>query len=198
MEDIDGGLHPAVDGQSLDEMRWETYMAYRKNEFSWITEPLMAETTSARSSQFLTMPTIAQHRGVIQCGACSSLSSLYGALHSNLFIALCSHENSSSPHHAILGNHIPVRNIDRTFQHGRVTLVLEAVVQRDVCPQTVPHTVSGWELWRYPCAQRVQATWDVGTTRWHAVVKCHLFWNLLYLGFYIAIYFLRSVQTPHI
>ena len=23
MEDIDGGLHPAVDGQSLDEMRWE-------------------------------------------------------------------------------------------------------------------------------------------------------------------------------
>ena len=23
MEDIDGGLHPAVDGQSLDEMRWD-------------------------------------------------------------------------------------------------------------------------------------------------------------------------------
>ena len=25
MEDIDGGLHPAVDGQSLDEMRWDVY-----------------------------------------------------------------------------------------------------------------------------------------------------------------------------
>ena len=30
MEDIDGGLHPAVDGQSLDEMRiWATYPAQR-------------------------------------------------------------------------------------------------------------------------------------------------------------------------
>ena len=26
MEDIDGGLHPAVDGQSLDEMGWEVRM----------------------------------------------------------------------------------------------------------------------------------------------------------------------------
>ena len=24
MENIDGGLHPAVDGQSLDEMRWDS------------------------------------------------------------------------------------------------------------------------------------------------------------------------------
>ena len=33
MEDIDGGLHPAVDGQSLDEMRFLTVDRGRKANF---------------------------------------------------------------------------------------------------------------------------------------------------------------------
>ena len=59
-------------------------------------------------------------------GAFTSLSSLYGMLDTILFIALCSCENSCSPPLLILGNHIPVLNIDRKFLHGHFTLVLEA------------------------------------------------------------------------
>ena len=35
MEDIDGGLHPAVDGQSLDEMRWEIR---KEHEYQTLTK----------------------------------------------------------------------------------------------------------------------------------------------------------------
>ena len=66
------------------------------------------------------MPTVVEYCGVIHCGTFASLSILYGALDSVLFIALCSHENSSSPSHSIPGSHIPVCNIDRKFHHGRV------------------------------------------------------------------------------
>ena len=73
----------------------------------------MAETTSGRLARFLTRPTVVEYSGVIHCGAFPSLSILYSALDSILFIALCSHENSSSPPHSTLGNHIPVCYIDR-------------------------------------------------------------------------------------
>ena len=33
MEDIDGGLHPAVDGQSLDEDEDEVYLLDSKNAY---------------------------------------------------------------------------------------------------------------------------------------------------------------------
>ena len=38
MEDIDGGLHPAVDGQSLDEDEDEIYVAFQLNRqlLSWL------------------------------------------------------------------------------------------------------------------------------------------------------------------
>ena len=92
-----------------------------ENEISWNTAPLMAE-TNAWSARFLTMPTVVEYCGVIHC---ASLSSLYDTLDSILFIVLCSHENSSSPSHSTLDNHIPDHNIDRKFHHGRFTLVLE-------------------------------------------------------------------------
>ena len=41
------------------------------------------------------------------------------------FIALCSYENNSSLPHSILGNHIPVCNIDTKFHHERLALVHE-------------------------------------------------------------------------
>ena len=88
--------------------------------------PLMAETTKAQSGWFLTRPSVAEHCGVIHCGTFASLSILYSALDSILFTALCSHENSSSPPHSILGNHIPVCNIDRELHHGCFILALEA------------------------------------------------------------------------
>ena len=97
-----------------------------QNELSWNTAPLMAETTTARSAQYLTMPTVVDYCGVMHCGTFASLSSLYSAMNSMFLIALCCHDNSSSPPHSILGNHIPVRHIDRNFHHGRFTLVLEA------------------------------------------------------------------------
>ena len=100
--------------------RWRRSAA--ESDLSWNTAPLMAETTNARLAQFLTMLTVVEY-----CGGFASLSSLYGTLDSILFIVVCSHKNSSSPPHSILilGNHIPVRNIDRKFHHGRFTLVLE-------------------------------------------------------------------------
>ena len=85
------------------------------NELSWITAPFMNETTNAQSARFLTVPTVVEYCGAIHCGAIASLSILYGALDSILFIALCSFENCSSPSYSILGNHIPVGNIDRKF-----------------------------------------------------------------------------------
>ena len=88
--------------------------------------PLMSETTNARSARFLTMPSVVEYCGVIHCRAFASLSILYGTLDSILFIALCSNENSSSPPHLIMGNHIPVCHIDRKLYHGRFTLVFDA------------------------------------------------------------------------
>ena len=83
--------------------------------------PLMAETTNNYVIGTVSgMPTVVEYCGVIHCGTFASLSILYGALDSVLFIALCSHENSSSPSHSIPGNHIPVCNIDRKFHHGRL------------------------------------------------------------------------------
>ena len=143
--------------------RWWQWSAV-ENELTWNTAPLMAETTNAQSALFLTMPTAVEYCGVIHCRAFASLSILYSALDSILFIVLWSYEISSSPPHSILGIQIPVHNIDRKFNHGHFTLVLEPtlvlawVVQRYVCPQTVPHIVSVWEFWSYPCVQ-VQATW---------------------------------------
>ena len=96
-----------------------------ENESSWNTPALMAETTNVRLVRILTMPTVVEYCGVNHCGAFASLSSLYSALDAVLFIALCSNENSSSPPHLILGNHIPVRNIDGNFCQGHFTLVLE-------------------------------------------------------------------------
>ena len=65
------------------------------------------------------------------------------------------------------------------------------VVQHYTCPQTVPPTVSVWEFWSYPCAHRVQATWDTETTGWDISTECQLFLALLCLGFYLANKFLR-------
>ena len=103
--------------------RW--WWSAAENELSWNTALLTAETTNARVARFLTIPTGEEYSGVIHCGAFVFLFVLYSALDSILFIALCSHENSSSPLHWILGNHIPVCNTDRKFYHGRFTLVLE-------------------------------------------------------------------------
>ena len=86
----------------------------------------MAGTTDARAARYLTIPTAVEYCGVLHCGAFASMSILYGALDSILFIAVCSFENISSPPHSILDNHIPVRNIDRKFHPGRFKLVLEA------------------------------------------------------------------------
>ena len=84
----------------------------------------MAGTTNARSARFL--PTSSSILWSQPLWAFASLSVLYGTLDSILSIACCPYENSSSPPHSILGNHIPARNIDRKFHHGLLTLVLEA------------------------------------------------------------------------
>ena len=104
--------------------RWRRSAA--ENGLCWNIVPLMVEKNISRSARFLTMPTVVEYFGIIHCGAFASLSVIYGALDSILFIALCSHENSSSPPHSILGNHIPVCDNDRKLYHGRLTLVLEA------------------------------------------------------------------------
>ena len=49
MEDIDGGLHPAVDGQSLDEMRWDNYkhiehaIDSESGLYNWASDPMLTE-----------------------------------------------------------------------------------------------------------------------------------------------------------
>ena len=90
---------------------------------------------------FLKMPAVVEYCGVIHCGAFVSLTVIYGALDSIPFIALCSYENSSSPPHSILGNNIPVHNIDGKFDHMHFTLVLEATLRLSnvTCALTVPH-----------------------------------------------------------
>ena len=174
----------------------------------------MAETTNARSARFLAMPTVVGYCGVSHPlrGICVfvyslrwhlclclfstvafvSLSILYGALDSVHFIAFCFHENSSSPPNSILGNHIPVCNIDRKFHHGHFTLVLGAKLGSSnvTCAlSTIPHIVSVWEFWSCPCAQCVQATRDAETSGWDIVIECQLFLALLYLGFCLTLNF---------
>ena len=53
MEDIDGGLHPAVDGQSLDEMRWDISLTgYKATKWHHIKESIKKITGEATHVQF--------------------------------------------------------------------------------------------------------------------------------------------------
>ena len=58
MEDIDGGLHPAVDGQSLDEMRWDeisyTNLCERLHSFMGFSAAELSSLCGAHLPQLIT------------------------------------------------------------------------------------------------------------------------------------------------
>ena len=180
--------------QSINSLK-EVYGLFRRwrqsaaeNELSWNTAPLMAETTNARSVRFLTMPIVGECCAVIHCGAFASLSILYGALDSILFTALCSYENSSSPPHSILDNHIPVSNTDRKLHHGRITLVLEAKLESSNVTNALRQFLKLYLFGNSGVIHACNVSKPPQTQRrWDIVIECQLFLALLYLGFYLAI-----------